>query len=96
MPFLRHWLSATATPMAGDENMPKFASPTDGQSERMTVSPGREAQGIFNMPGGASGHPFSSYFLAGHAAWLKGEPTPFLPGATVHTLTFVPNPREQQ
>ena len=92
MPFLRHWLSAPATPMAGDENMPKFASPTDGQSERMTVSPGREAQGIFNMPGGASGHPLSPYFLAGHAAWLKGEPTPFLPGPKVHTLTFVPNP----
>jgi penicillin amidase len=93
MPFLRHWLSAPATPMAGDENMPKFASPTDGQSERMTVSPGREAQGIFNMPGGASGHPLSPYFLAGHAAWLKGDPTSFLPGPTVHTLTFVPNPQ---
>jgi penicillin amidase len=96
MPLLRHWLSAPATPMAGDENMPKFASPTDGQSERMTVSPGREAQGIFNMPGGASGHPLSPYFLAGHAAWLKGEPTPFLPGPTVHTLTFVPNPQGLQ
>jgi penicillin G amidase len=44
------------------------------------------------MPGGASGHPLSPYFLAGHAAWLKGEPTPFLPGPTVHTLTFVPDP----
>jgi penicillin amidase len=91
MPFLSHWLSAPATPMAGDENMPKVAAPTQGQSERMTVSPGREAWGIFNMPGGASGHPLSPYFLAGHSAWLNGEPSPFLPGATVHTLTFVPD-----
>jgi penicillin amidase len=91
MPFLRHWLSAPANPMAGDENMPKVAAPTQGQSERMAVSPGREARGIFNMPGGASGHPLSPYFLAGHSAWLNGEPSPFLPGATVHTLTFVPD-----
>ena len=90
MPSLRRWLSAPAAAMAGDENMPKVASPTEGQSERMTVSPGREAQGIFNMPGGASGHPMSPYFLAGHEAWLKGEPTPFLPGPVVHTVTFLP------
>ncbi len=42
------------------------------------------------MPGGQSGHPMSPHYRAGHEAWVKGEPTPFLPGETVHTLTLVP------
>lgn len=88
--FLKPWLSAPADPLPGDQDMPRVASPTGGQSERLSVSPGREERGIFNMPGGQSGHPLSPYFLAGHAAWVKGEPTPLLPGPAEHTLTFVP------
>jgi penicillin amidase len=42
------------------------------------------------MPGGQSGHPLSPYFRAGHEAWARGEPTPFLPGKTEHTLTLTP------
>jgi penicillin amidase len=38
------------------------------------------------MPGGQSGHPLSPYFLAGHDAWVRGEPTPFMPGVAVHRL----------
>jgi penicillin amidase len=52
----------------------------------MIVSPGREQSGIFEMPGGQSGHPLSPYFLAGHEAWVRGENTSFLPGAPVHRL----------
>jgi penicillin G amidase len=52
------------------------------------VSPGREEQGIFEMPGGQSGNPASPYFIAGHEAWVHGEATPFLPGPAVHTLTL--------
>lgn len=90
LPVLKPWLSAPADMLAGDENMPRVAGPAFGQSERMAVTPGKEAQGIMSMPGGQSGHPLSPFFLSGHAAWVKGEPSPFLPGATVHTLTFVP------
>ena len=90
IPFAKALLSAPADPQAGDENMPHVAYPTGGQSERMTVSPGHEEQGILNMPGGQSGHPLSPYFLAGHQAWAKGEPTPFLPGPTRHTLVLQP------
>ncbi|MFT3774611.1 MAG: penicillin acylase family protein [Minicystis sp.] len=90
IPFLKRWLSAPADPLPGDENMPRVAAPSFGQSERMAVSPGKEELGIFNMPGGQSGHPLSPYFLAGHAAWVKGEATPFLPGPAEHTLRFVP------
>jgi penicillin amidase len=32
-----------------------------GASERFVVSPGREAEGIFHMPAGRSGHPLSPY-----------------------------------
>ena len=56
----------------------------------MVVSPGREELGIFHMPCGQSGHPLSPFYRAGHEAWAAGEPTPFLPGATVTTLTLVP------
>jgi penicillin amidase len=54
------------------------------------VSPGREAEGIFHMPGGQSGHPLSPFFRAGHAAWVRGDATPLLPGKTAHTVTLRP------
>jgi penicillin amidase len=42
------------------------------------------------MPGGQSGHPWSPFYRAGHEAWVRGEPTPFLPGLTQYTLTLHP------
>ena len=54
----------------------------------MTVSPGKEEQGLFNMPGGQSGHPLSPFFLAGHEDWVAGRPGPLLPGPARHVLTF--------
>lgn len=89
VPALRRWLSAPADQLPGDSHMPRVAGRKFGQSERMVVSPGKEEQGIFNMPGGQSGHPLSPFFLAGHADWVSGKATPFLPGAAQHTLTFV-------
>lgn len=89
VPALRRWLSAPADQMPGDSHMPRVAGRKFGQSERMVVSPGKEEQGIFNMPGGQSGHPLSPYFLAGHADWVSGKATPFLPGPAQHMLTFV-------
>jgi penicillin amidase len=89
-PFLKPWLAAPADQLPGDGNMPRVASPAFGQSERMTVSPGHEEQGIFNMPGGQSGHPLSPFFLAGHEDWVHGRPQPLLPGAAKYTLTLVP------
>ncbi|SMF98246.1 penicillin acylase family protein [Burkholderia singularis] len=89
VPFFGRWLSAPADQVPGDIHMPRVAGPDFGQSERMVVSPGHEEGGIFNMPGGQSGHPFSPFFLAGHDAWVKGAPQPFLPGAAEHTLRFV-------
>jgi penicillin amidase len=87
---LARCLNMPAVPLAGDSDMPRVNNPKHGQSERMVVSPGHEAEGLFNMPGGQSGHPMSPYYRAGHEAWVKGEPTPLLPGPAQHTLVLQP------
>lgn len=90
VPALRPWLAAPSEPLAGDAHMPRVAGPNFGQSERLTVSPGREEEGLYNMPGGQSGHPLSPFFLRDHAAWVDAKPTPLLPGPVKHTLRFTP------
>jgi penicillin G amidase len=90
VPSLARYLDIAPQPLPGDSHMPRFQSPSAGASERLVVSPGREAEGIFHMPVGQSGHPLSPYYQDGHAAWAKGEPTPFLPGPAVHVLTLTP------
>lgn len=89
IPLLGRFLTVRPDMLAGDQHMPRVAGPAFGASERMTVAPGREHEGVFNMPGGQSGHPLSPYFLAGREDWLAGRVTPLLPGAARHTLTFV-------
>ena len=76
--------------LAGDGNMPRVIAPDFGASERMVVSPGHEEDGIVHMPGGASGNPLSPFWSAGHAAWVRGEPTPFLPGKPTYALGLRP------
>ena len=88
--FLKRFLCMPADALPGDSNMPRVAAPDFGASERMVVSPGHEADGIIEMPGGQSGNPLSPFWGAGHAAWVRGEPTPFLPGPTTHTLRLMP------
>jgi penicillin amidase len=90
LPWLAGWLAAPADPLPGDAHMPRVQAPVFGASERMVVAPGHEETGIFHMPGGQSGHPLSPFFLAGHEAWVRGEPTPFLPGPVVHHLVLEP------
>jgi len=90
-PFLKRWLGAPPDPLPGDANMPRVAGPKFGQSERLVVSPGREEEGLFDMPGGQSGHPLSPFFLRGHEDWVKGTPTALLPGPAQSTLTFAPS-----
>jgi penicillin amidase len=88
LPFLKRWLAVPPDQLPGDANMPRVAGPKFGQSERLTVSPGREEEGLYDMPGGQSGHPLSPWFLRGHEDWVKGRPTPLLPGPVEHTLLF--------
>ncbi|MEO7065986.1 MAG: penicillin acylase family protein, partial [Rhodanobacter sp.] len=88
--WLAYFIDMPAQPQAGDNDMPRVAAPAFGASERMNVAPGHEANGILEMPGGQSDNPLSPYFGAGHADWVKGRPTPLLPGKTKHTLTLRP------
>ncbi|MBS0663892.1 MAG: penicillin acylase family protein [Verrucomicrobia bacterium] len=88
--WIAGWLNRPATPLPGDVDMPRVQTPYFGASMRMVVSPGREQEGLLHMAGGQSGNPLSPYYEAGYEAWVKGEPTPFLPGPAVHTLQFTP------
>ena len=90
VPPLARWLDVPARPLAGDLDMPRVAGIVFSASERMVVSPGHEEAGIFHMPVGESGHPLSPHFRDGHAAWLEGRPTPFLPGPPADVLELVP------
>ena len=74
----------------GHADMPRVQGEDYGASERFSVSPGHEAQGYFHMPGGQSGHPLSPFYRSDFEAWANGTPTPFLPGATAHSLQLAP------
>lgn len=88
--LLRPWLTIRSGPLPGGDHMPRIQQPDYGASERFAVAPGDEANGYFHMPGGQSGHPLSPFFSAGHEAWARGEPLPFLPGPPLHSLTLTP------
>jgi penicillin G amidase len=90
VPFAGRWLDMPQRPVDGDLYTPRMHWGSNAASERMIVSPGREENGIMHMPTGQSGHPLSPFYANSHEAWLKGEPTPFLPGKTEHTLTLTP------
>jgi len=90
VPLLSGFLDMPAEPLPGDHFMPRVQGPAFGASQRAAVSPGHESEGYFHMPGGQSGHPLSPYYRAGHEAWVRGDPTPFLPGDTLHHLELQP------
>ena len=90
LPLVGRRLAAPARRLPGGSHMPRVQHPRFGASERLVVSPGREEEALFHMPGGQSGHPLSPFFLAGHQAWVEGRPTPLLPGPGRYLLTLSP------
>jgi len=88
LPFLSGWLDMPAEPLPGDSNLPRAQGPTFGASERFAVTPGDEAGGYLHMPAGQSGHPLSDFYHIGHADWVQGNASSFLPGNAVHTLVL--------
>lgn len=93
LPWLSRWLDMAPAPLPGDWSVPRVQTPGFGASERFAVEPGREEHGYLHMPGGQSGHFLSPFYRAGHEAWVKGEPTPFLPGPARHVLVLRPGER---
>ena len=90
LPLLGRFLDMPRHELPGDLYTPRMHWGAAAASERMVVSPGREADGILHMPTGQSGHPLSPFYANSHDAWVRGEPTPFLPGPAMHTLILVP------
>jgi penicillin amidase len=90
VPYVGRWLDMPLAALPGDLYTPRVQWGIAGASVRMVVSPGREAEGIMQMPTGQSGHPLSPFYANSHEPWVKGEPTPFLPGPPIHTLTLEP------
>jgi penicillin amidase len=90
IPWLGRWLDLPGRPLPGDSDMPRVQGPSFGASERLVVSPSREAEGLFHMPGGQSGHFLSPFYSAGHRDWEEGRPSPLLPGPARHVLTLQP------
>jgi penicillin amidase len=91
LPFLSPLLDMPVLELPGDHDMPRVQDGAFGASERFAVSPGHEEQGYLHLPGGQSGHPLSAYYRAGFQAWAHGQPLPFLPGTSEHTLTLRPD-----
>lgn len=90
IPLLSDFLDMPADALNGDLDMPKAQGPTFGASERFSVAPGDEENSILHMPTGQSGHPLSRFYAKGHDDWVKGLPSPFLPGPSEHRLTLTP------
>jgi penicillin amidase len=91
LPWLAAYLDMATVELPGDHDMPRVQDGAFGASERFAVSPGHESEGYLHLPGGQSGHPLSPYYRAGFMQWARGEPLPFLPGPTEHTLTLTPD-----
>jgi penicillin amidase len=90
LPWLAQWLDMPEQAMSGDAAMPRVQGPKFGASERLVVSPGRESEGVLQMPGGPVDHPLSPFYGAGHEAWVRGDLVPLLPGKTQHVLRLTP------
>jgi len=90
MPVLSAWLDMPAEALNGDVDLPKAQGPAFGASQRFSVSPGDEENGLMQMPTGQSGHPLSDFYRKGHDDWVHGRPSAFLPGDAQHELTLLP------
>ena len=90
MPLLSGWLDMPGDALDGDVDLPLAQGPAFGASQRFSVSPGDEANGLMQMPTGQSGHPLSDFYRRGHDDWVHGRPSPFLPGEVTYRLSLVP------
>ncbi len=91
VPGLSRLLDLPPTPLPGCRWVPRVQTRSGGASERLVVAPGHEDEGILHLPGGISGHPLSPWYAAGHGDWVRGRPSPLLPGPPEHRVTLTGN-----
>ena len=89
-PWLRDWLSMPVRPLPGDTNTVRAQGAVYGASMRMVVTPGESEKGLFQMPGGQSGHFMSPFYSDHHHDWMEGHSRPLAPGAARWHLTLKP------
>ena len=68
----------------------RVARKLHGASERFVVSPGQPERGIFQMPGGQSGHFGSPHYADHQDFWAHGVGMPYMPSGQLKTLVFSP------
>ena len=90
IPLLGRLTDPVDVAVPGDRATVRAQAPGFGASERFAVSPGREAEALFQMPGGQAGNPRTPWYLSGHEDWIRGRPAPFLPGPAKWTLVLKP------
>ncbi|MCI0732770.1 MAG: penicillin acylase family protein [Methylococcaceae bacterium] len=61
-----------------------------GVTERLIVSPGHHDEGLLQMPGGQSGHPFSEHYADQHVFWAKLLAMPLEPEEIRYSLRLIP------
>ncbi len=84
------WLDMARDPLPGAGLTVRVQTSRFGASERLVVTPGREEEAVFHMPGGQSGHFLSGYYRAGHEAWVEGVATGLVAGEPEHTMVLEP------
>ena len=99
---LHHPFSTVSPLLASLLDMPTFASDgcasvcvkvmgdNHGASERLVLSPGHPENGIFDMPGGQSGHPLSKHYRDQQSYWRDGVAAPLQFDTAFATLHFLP------
>lgn len=91
IPILGPWLlDLPPTKIPGDSNMPRVQTHALGATERLVVDLGDPARSLFELPGGESGNPSSPYYRDEFRAWLRGLPTPLIPGRARDLLRLEP------
>ncbi len=90
VPGLDKLLNMSMQEVPGCSYCIRVARKLHGASERFVVSPGQPERGIFQMPGGQSGHFGSPHYADHQDFWANGVGMPYMPSGKIGTLLLSP------
>jgi penicillin amidase len=98
LPVISRFLDMPRRPLAGCRLCVRFSlnfpfGSSSGANSRMVVAPGRESDGLLEMPGGQSGQPGAEHYGDQQEDWLEGRPAPLLAGAPARKIILKPSSR---